>query len=105
YLLEVMVQGGKMGLNKNKQQKSHHKVKKISKVDIHTKAKKATKSGSALDQSIHAFQRKTINKTEANVAAKAQVEGSAHLHLISVTTQQLAHAKKTTGGKRNKNKK
>ena len=69
-----------LSLNKNKQSKGAQKNKtpKVSKVDI-LKKKKKKDASDTVGAAATAFIRKCGQKTEANVAAKAQVEGNANL--------------------------
>ena len=95
-------------LNQNKQGKAtqKHKAPKVSKVDILKKKKKKDASSSdTVGAATNAFIKKCGQKTEANVAAKAAVEGNANLEYVKVTPQQIAKAEKKIGARQNKKQK
>ena len=94
-------------LNQNKQGKAtqKHKAPKVSKVDILKKKKKDSSSADTVGAATNAFIKKCGQKTEANVAAKAAVEGNANLEYVKVTPQQIAKAEKKIGARQNKKQK
>ncbi|CAK9031868.1 unnamed protein product [Durusdinium trenchii] len=95
-----------LSLNKHKQSKAtqKHKAPKVSKVDILKKKKKKDVSDS-VGAAAATFIKKCGQKTEANVAAKAAVEGNANLEYVKVTPQQIAKAEKKIGQRPNKKQK
>lgn len=96
-----------LGLNKNKQAKAHKAPKagaKVSKVDI-LKRKKKKDMADSIGAAATSFMKKCGQKTEANVAARAQVEGNANLEYVKVTPQQIAKAEKKIGQRPNKKQK
>ena len=95
-------------LNQNKQGKvtQKHTAPKVSKVDIlKKKKKKDSSSADTVGAATYAFIKKCGQKTEANVAAKAAVEGNANLEYVKVTPQQIAKAEKKIGARQNKKQK
>eukprot|EP00434_Breviolum_minutum_P017378 symbB.v1.2.015345.t1/scaffold1094.1/size138377/10 len=95
-------------LNQHKQGKStqKHKAPKVSKVDIlKKKKKKDSNSADSVGAATNAFIKKCGQKTEANVAAKAAVEGNANLEYVKITPQQIAKAEKKIGARQNKKQK
>mmetsp|Transcript_119183 Transcript_119183/g.186017 ORF Transcript_119183/g.186017 Transcript_119183/m.186017 type:complete len:108 (+) Transcript_119183:77-400(+) len=104
-----MAQGG-MKLNKSKPQKSggatrrQQKHLQVSKVDILKKKKKAEASGGGLMAEAVKQQRKVGCRTEANIAARVQVENGGALTTVQVTAQQLAKAKQNLSGLKQKEK-
>ncbi|CAE7948348.1 unnamed protein product [Symbiodinium sp. KB8] len=93
-------------LNKQKQPKTHkNQAAKVSKVDVLKKKKKKDMSAGQVAAAANTFIKKCEQKTEANVAAKAQVEGNASLDFVKVTPQQIAKAEKKIGARQNKKQK
>mmetsp|Transcript_183 Transcript_183/g.112 ORF Transcript_183/g.112 Transcript_183/m.112 type:complete len:106 (+) Transcript_183:104-421(+) len=91
---------GKANLNKFKPGKTNrHVQKKVSKVDTLAKKKKSEKSQTSLGGIASGVDRKMLQKTEANLAGRAQVENSAPLKMVSVTPQVLAKAKDVLSGR------
>lgn len=100
-----MVQGG-LKLNNQKMQKGgrRHLTPKISKVDILKKKKKSQTAGAGPLANAFTKQRRFEVRAEANLAARAHVEGAAPLGVVKITPQQLAHAKQNLGGAKQKEK-
>eukprot|EP00438_Fugacium_kawagutii_P003673 Skav224243 [mRNA] locus=scaffold939:1452550:1452870:- [translate_table: standard] len=96
----------KLNLQKQGKTTQKHKAPKVSKVDILKKKKKRDANASdSVGAAANAFIKKCGQKTEANVAAKAAVEGNAHLEYVKITPQQIAKAEKKIGARQNKKQK
>merc|ERR1712232_800881 len=105
----TMVQGsGKLNKAKPHQSggatKKQMKANKMSKVDILKKKKKAEKAGGGPLAEAIAQKRRLEGRTEANIAAKVQVENGMPMSVVSVTPQQLAKAKQGLSGLKQKEK-
>uniref|UniRef100_A0A7S2NEG7 Uncharacterized protein n=1 Tax=Zooxanthella nutricula TaxID=1333877 RepID=A0A7S2NEG7_9DINO len=93
----AMVQGAAK-LNANKQTKGgrKHQAPKVSKVDILAKKKKKDAKGELAKSGATTSARKITLRTEANLAARVQVEAGGNLGLVKANAQTLAKVKGTS---------